>query len=42
VTVRGSRIKPERNGYTILDADILTAADYMYEKERLADTFRRW
>jgi hypothetical protein len=34
VTVRGSRIKVELNGWVILDADILKDADYMYPANR--------
>lgn len=34
VTVQGSRIKVELNGFVILDADILKDAKYMYEAEK--------
>ena len=41
VLVQGSRIKVELNGYVILDADILTEADYMYKKEKFKGRTRQ-
>lgn len=41
VTVQGSRIKVELNGYVILDADILKDADYMYSKNKFKGRTRQ-
>ncbi len=41
VTVRGSRIRVELNGTTILDADIEEVRDFMYEAKKFAGRARR-